>query len=234
VFILAVFIKITSTLLYFSNRRSRITTVKKKHRTYASVFSNFRTLLKKTYSSHLATQQTADTSKQTTVSENRIIPTVQINDTFVAIVDLLWEGAVVVWVRALAQSTNQVKLRKKHAWNKPLLLFSAFPRSEYFLLRPVKRFFPCRAVDRRQLLRNRSARTYVHVWLTPLPFRWAVSVISPMIVLKLATTVFASLPFQTLWPHWLNFFRSFKKKIRSMTEQKQDSHYRFLVYGLLK
>jgi len=32
-------------------------------------------------------------------------------------------------------------------------------------------------------------------------FRWDISVICP--VLKLAVTVFTSLPFQILWPNWL-------------------------------
>ena len=37
-------------------------------------------------------------------------------------------------------------------------------------------------------------------------FRWNISVICPVIVSKLAITVFTSLPFQTLWPNWFNFF----------------------------
>jgi len=37
---------------------------------------------------------------------------------------------------------------------------------------------------------------------------WDISVISPMIVLKLAVTVFISLCFRTLWPNWLNLFKS--------------------------
>jgi len=49
------------------------------------------------------------------------------------------------------------------------------------------------------------------LWFYAAFFRRDISVISPMLVLKLATTVFTSLPFQTLWPNWLNFFRSFKK-----------------------
>ena len=43
-------------------------------------------------------------------------------------------------------------------------------------------------------------------------FRWDISGICPVTVLKLCVTVFTSLPFRTLWPNWLNFFLSFKKK----------------------
>jgi len=49
-------------------------------------------------------------------------------------------------------------------------------------------------------------------------FRWAISVIRSIIVLKLAVTVFTSPYFQTLWPNWLNFFQSFKK-VQSVTEK---------------
>ena len=52
-------------------------------------------------------------------------------------------------------------------------------------------------------------------------FRWDISVISPVMILKLAVTVFISLPFRTLRPNWLNFFSVISKTIRSMTEQIQ-------------
>jgi len=42
-------------------------------------------------------------------------------------------------------------------------------------------------------------------------FRWNISVICPMIVSKLAITVFTSLPFQTSSPNLLNFFGHLKK-----------------------
>ena len=38
-----------------------------------------------------------------------------------------------------------------------------------------------------------------------------VLVICPIVVLKLAVTICIALYFQTLWPNWLNFFRSLKK-----------------------
>ena len=41
-------------------------------------------------------------------------------------------------------------------------------------------------------------------------FCWDISIISPTIVLKLSAAVFTSLPFWTLSPNWLNFFRSFQ------------------------
>jgi len=43
-------------------------------------------------------------------------------------------------------------------------------------------------------------------------FRLDISVICPVILLKLAVTVFTSPYFRILWPSWLNFFRSFEKK----------------------
>ena len=53
-------------------------------------------------------------------------------------------------------------------------------------------------------------------------FRWDISVICLITALKLAVTVFNSLPFQTLWPNWLKFFRHFKNISdydRKMTEK---------------
>ena len=50
---------------------------------------------------------------------------------------------------------------------------------------------------------------------------WNISVICLTVAWKLAVTVFSSLNFQTFWPKWLNFFRSFHKRFRSMTEKKQ-------------
>jgi len=41
---------------------------------------------------------------------------------------------------------------------------------------------------------------------------WNISVICLTVVLKLTITVFFSLYFQTFWPKWLNFFRSFQKR----------------------
>ena len=41
---------------------------------------------------------------------------------------------------------------------------------------------------------------------------WNISVICLTVVLNLAITVFFSLYFQTFWPKWLNFFRSFQKR----------------------
>jgi len=51
------------------------------------------------------------------------------------------------------------------------------------------------------------------VWnLVLLFFRWNVSTIWPIIVLKVAATVFTTLHFRTSWPNRLKFFfRSFKK-----------------------
>ena len=49
--------------------------------------------------------------------------------------------------------------------------------------------------------------------------RWDISVICLILVSKLAITVFISLYFQTFWPKWPNFFRSFGKTFRSMTEK---------------
>ena len=43
-------------------------------------------------------------------------------------------------------------------------------------------------------------------------FRCDISVICPVIVLKLAVAAFTSLPFQILWRNWLNFFRSFQNR----------------------
>jgi len=54
----------------------------------------------------------------------------------------------------------------------------------------------------------------------PVVFRWDISVICLTVVLKLAVTVFISPYFQTFWPNWLNFFRSFKK-MRSMIEKNR-------------
>ena len=42
-------------------------------------------------------------------------------------------------------------------------------------------------------------------------FRWDILLICLITVLKLVATVFTSLPFQTFWPNWLNFFRVFEK-----------------------
>jgi len=39
---------------------------------------------------------------------------------------------------------------------------------------------------------------------------WDISVICPIVVLKLDVTVFISVYFQTLWLNWLNFFQSQK------------------------
>jgi len=50
-------------------------------------------------------------------------------------------------------------------------------------------------------------------------FRWDISVICPIIALKLAVTVFTSLYFRTSWPNWLIFFRSFKNKFRLRTKK---------------
>jgi len=63
----------------------------------------------------------------------------------------------------------------------------------------------------------RSAATH---FKTGFLFHWGILVICPITVLKLAITVFTSTPFQTLWPNWLNFFQSFKKK-NSVCDQKQ-------------
>jgi len=41
---------------------------------------------------------------------------------------------------------------------------------------------------------------------------WNISVICLTVVLKLTITVFFSLYFETFWPKWLNFFRSFQKR----------------------
>jgi len=46
---------------------------------------------------------------------------------------------------------------------------------------------------------------------TSLFFHWNISIICPIIVLKLVATVFTSLYFRTLRPKTLNFFRPFKK-----------------------
>ena len=43
-------------------------------------------------------------------------------------------------------------------------------------------------------------------------FRWNISVICLTIVLKLTVTVFFNLYIQTLWPKWLNMFRSFQRR----------------------
>jgi len=50
-----------------------------------------------------------------------------------------------------------------------------------------------------------------------------ISVICLTVVWKLAATMFISLYFQTFWPKWLNFFRSFQKTFRSMTEENPES-----------
>ena len=42
-------------------------------------------------------------------------------------------------------------------------------------------------------------------------FRWDISVICLAVVLEFTVTVFISQYFQTFWPKWLNFFRSFQK-----------------------
>ena len=53
-------------------------------------------------------------------------------------------------------------------------------------------------------------------------FRWDVSIICPTIALKLAVTIFPSLPFLKLWPNWLDFFsviwRKFQKWLRTSTQ----------------
>jgi len=54
-----------------------------------------------------------------------------------------------------------------------------------------------------QVAWHRSARLF---------FRWDISVICPEIVLKLAVTVFTSLPFRKLWPNRLHLFSVIKKK----------------------
>ena len=50
--------------------------------------------------------------------------------------------------------------------------------------------------------------------------RWDISLVFPIIVLKLAETVLTSFPFQTWWPNWLDFFRSFQKN--SVYDRKKD------------
>jgi len=67
------------------------------------------------------------------------------------------------------------------------------------------------------------------------PFgHWTISVICLTVAFKLTVAVFISIYFQTLWPKWLNFFRSFqkhfgpwpkKKQFRSTTELKQKQSY---------
>ena len=50
-----------------------------------------------------------------------------------------------------------------------------------------------------------------HILTSGYFFHWDISVVCRVIVLKLAVTVFTSLPCRTLWPNWLNYFQSFKK-----------------------
>jgi len=58
-------------------------------------------------------------------------------------------------------------------------------------------------------------------WNMAVIFCWDISVICLTAVLKLAITVFISLDFQTFWPKWLNFFRSFQKHSGLWPEKKQ-------------
>jgi len=51
-------------------------------------------------------------------------------------------------------------------------------------------------------------------------FRWDISVICLVIVLKLAVTMLTSLYFRTLWSNWLNFFRSFQKNFGLWPKKK--------------
>jgi len=50
---------------------------------------------------------------------------------------------------------------------------------------------------------------------------WDISVICLTAVSKLAVTVFFSLYFQTFWPKWLNFFRSFQNHFGLWPKIKQ-------------
>jgi len=54
------------------------------------------------------------------------------------------------------------------------------------------------------------SRHWVIFGLGFLFFRWDISFICLVLVLKLTVTVFTSLPYQALWPNLLKFFRSFQ------------------------
>jgi len=55
---------------------------------------------------------------------------------------------------------------------------------------------------------------------------WNISVICLTVILKLASTVFFSLCFQTFWPKWLTFFRSFQNHFGLWPKKKTASHMR--------
>jgi len=56
----------------------------------------------------------------------------------------------------------------------------------------------------------------------PVFFRWDISVICPVIVLKLAVTVFTDVPFRTLWPNRL--IRSFQRTFSLWPNKKRPTH----------
>jgi len=58
---------------------------------------------------------------------------------------------------------------------------------------------------------NRNYSRVLRRFVPVIFFRWGISVMCPIIILKLARTVFTSLPSQTLWPNWLDFVQLFKK-----------------------
>jgi len=58
------------------------------------------------------------------------------------------------------------------------------------------------------------------------PFgHWTISVICLTVAFKLTVAVFISIYFQTLWPKWLNFFRSFQKHFGPWPKKKTVSKY---------
>ena len=59
---------------------------------------------------------------------------------------------------------------------------------------------------------------------------WDISVICPVVILKLAATVFTSLPFQTSWLNWINFVRSLKEKFSS-SDRKNKPGMEQVVYS---
>jgi len=61
-------------------------------------------------------------------------------------------------------------------------------------------------------------------------FRWDISVICPIMVLKFDEIVFTRPYFQTRWPNWLNFF-SVIKKIRSMAEKINPAGIHVNIYA---
>ena len=54
-------------------------------------------------------------------------------------------------------------------------------------------------------------------------FYWDISVICVTVVSKLAVKVFISLYFQTFWPKWLDFFRSFQKRFGPWPKKRNQA-----------